>query len=611
MGSKQKKLRLAVASWEIGRASSGLGVKEGGLGGVMEELPSELIQAAAALDIELAIEILCPCFGHFDRSRMTRLPIRPKAVIAGASFPFEVYEHRFEDGQRVIYFWDDWQLGWTRAQAIYPEDPQVALKMYAAVSQAMAGYIQKGRFDTIHLHDYHVGLIPFYLDEGLLGKTPVHFTIHNASYQGITPPLGSGTSALDRIGLPGEKLFPRYFDFFGNLNLLKASMLRVHELGGKITTVSGDLRATWGYARELKESHETIYAKALGQKGVPPAEVFVPSLGLDLFEKLPVAGITNGMKDDNRADRLPWLRAGFLSKLQKKNPAAPLFSHPETQREMLSEDHRFDRKHLAVKAELKRLLQLEAFGCPPEDSAILCVAVGRMVEQKNFEQIGDIVERTLDLDGGTRFLVLVSDNQSEYGRGVEARFHDLVRHFPERVFFRSRFNIALSKLMLAGGDFCLIPSRFEPCGLVDYEASLLGTLVVGRQTGGLAKVRACSYLYDWLDTSDTRGEADAFFEQLRRAIRCLRNEPERHRALVETALSLDASWRTSAKLYLQMYQYGVWMRKWHTRRQKLIQDFVGQLGEDRDAFSAFFQLASGELADRMDGDLRTRLDGRP
>ena len=179
------------------------------------------------------------------------------------------------------------------------------------------------------------------------------------------------------------------------------------------------------------------------------------------------------------------------------------------------------------------------------------------------------------------------------------------------MFFRSRFNIALSKLMLAGGDFCLIPSRFEPCGLVDYEASLLGTLVVGRQTGGLAKVRACSYLYDWLDTSDTRGEADAFFEQLRRAIRCLRNEPERHRALVETALSLDASWRTSARLYLQMYQYGVWMRKWHTRRQKLIHDFVGQLGDDRDAFSAFFQPASGEFADRMDGDLRASLDGRP
>ncbi|MFN8454732.1 MAG: hypothetical protein U0401_08710 [Anaerolineae bacterium] len=28
--------------------------------------------------------------------------------------------------------------------------------------------------------------------------------------------------------------------------------------------------------------------------------------------------------------------------------------------------------------------------------------------------------------------------------------------------------------MLAYSDFTLIPSRFEPCGLVDFEASLLG-----------------------------------------------------------------------------------------------------------------------------------------
>ncbi len=576
----------------------------------MEELPSELIRAASELGVELTVEILCPCFAHYDRSRLTRLPIAPEVTLGGHSFPFEVYEHVFEDGLRAIYFWDDWQLGWTNEQALYPDDPQVALKLYAAVSQAMAGYLRKQRFDTVHLHDYHVGLIPFYLDERVLATTPVHFTIHNASYQGITPPQDGGYSALDRINLPGEKLFHRYFHFFGNLNLVKACMLKVHELGGKITTVSGDLKATWGYARELKESHETIYAKALGQKGVPPGEVFVPNLGLDLFAKLPVAGITNGMKDDNRAIRLPWLRGGFLTKIQNQTKGAPLFRHPFVQQEMLSHDHRFDVRHLEVKAELKRLLQLEAFGGTPEDSAILCVAVGRLVEQKNFERIADIVERTLVLDGGTRFLALVSDNPSDYGQKLEARFGDLVHRFPERVFFSNRFNTALAKLMLAGGDLCLIPSRFEPCGLVDYEASLLGTLVVGRLTGGLAKVRAAAYLYDWLDMSDARGETDAFFEQLRRAILCIRQDPERHRALVQIAMSLDASWSTSARLYIQMYRYGQKMRAWHTQRQKLIQAFVGKLGEDRDSFDAFFQPASGEFTDQMDRALRRSLDAQ-
>ena len=49
------------------------------------------------------------------------------------------------------------------------------------------------------------------------------------------------------------------------------------------------------------------------------------------------------------------------------------------------------------------------------------------------------------------------------------------------------------------------------------------TLVIGRATGGLTKVRHCAYLYDWLDISDRAGEAAAFYAQIATAIATYRS----------------------------------------------------------------------------------------
>ncbi|MFN8454730.1 MAG: glycogen/starch synthase [Anaerolineae bacterium] len=185
-----------------------------------------------------------------------------------------------------------------------------------------------GNFDTVHLHDYHVGLIPLSgrrLPAGE-GDSFYHSQRHPS---GITALADGGYSSLDRLNLPGEKLFHQYFDYFDNLNLMKARMLKAHESGGRITTVSGDLAGTWGYAAELRETHAAIVVRAEAQKGGPVGRVFHPNNHLDLFEKLPIAGITNGMSDRNRAENLPELKAEVLRALQeKRGPHAPLFANP-------------------------------------------------------------------------------------------------------------------------------------------------------------------------------------------------------------------------------------------------------------------------------------------
>jgi glycogen synthase len=286
-----------------------------------------------------------------------------------------------------------------------------------------------------------------------------------------------------------------------------------------------------------------------------------------------------------------------------------LFSNPTTQHEMLAHDHTFDAQHLEVKAELKRLLHLEAFGTEPAWDPIVLTAVGRLVEQKNLGLVADIVERTLAYDAGTKFIVLAAAPEDDaLGRATEAAFAQLAARYPGRVSFNRAFNQALSRLILAGGDFCLIPSRFEPCGLVDYEASLLGNIVIGRATGGLTKVRHCAYLYEWLDISDRAGEATAFFAQIATAIATYRQHPARHTEFIQMAMAINASWEYSARQYVDMYRYGLLVKQWHAQRRQLMADFMHGLAHERELFTTFFLPGRQEYGDPCDWELRAVLD---
>ena len=222
--------------------------------------------------------------------------------------------------------------------------------------------------------------------------------------------------------------------------------------------------------------------------------------------------------------------------------------------------------------------------------------------------VADIIERTIYHDPGAKFIILASaSNDDSAGHATEAAFFRLAAIHPGHVYFNNTFNLPLSRLILAGGDFMLIPSRFEPCGLVDFEASLVGNVVIGRATGGLTKVSGCAYLYEWLDISDRLGEANVFFEQIRAAIDTYRYDPERHDALKRKAMAIDASWDRSATQYIDMYRYGFLHKKWMAYRQEIVGQFINSLDDDQELFADFFAPGQKEYGDRLDWDLRTAL----
>ncbi len=611
-GKAKRTLKLALPAWEIGWAGKGVGSKIGGLAAVVEELPAELQAAAQRQGIDLEIEVLSPCFAHYERGGRGLKPTGQTvtARLDGHEFPFEVYRAPSPDrASKLIYFWDEGQLHWTHARAIYPEDPALGLRLYASLSQAMAAYIAAGDFDTIHAHDYHVGLIPFYLPEEVLRRVPFHFTVHNATYQGTCWVGGAGYQTLRSIGLP-EHTFHDYFDYFGHLNLMKGVVIRTHQLGGRVTTVSGDLDGSWGYAAELRRNQSELLAQAQSQKGWDPVQsVYVPNGHLDVFEKIPVAGITNGLADKNRPEKMRELY-GVSVRAMQRHSDQEFFRHPEVREEMSRRNHRFDAGRLDVKERLKRLLHLEAFGSEPVWDPILLTAVGRLVEQKNLGLVLDVAERVFAHDAGAKFVIMASPQGSE-GVEVQRGFQALAGRYPDRFYYSSAFNHPLSRLILAGGDFCLIPSRFEPCGLVDYEASLLGNVVIARHTGGLPKVSHCAYLYEWLDVADHRGEAQAFFAKIREALDNYRYRPEHHLKTVARAMGVDASWAPAADRYLQLYRYGQLMKRWQEARRELTAKFVESLGEDRELFREFLAPGAAPYADPSNWALKLALETAP
>ena len=598
-------MNLSIAAWEIGRSASGFGARVGGLGVIVEQLPPELVRAASRRGIALEVQTLSPCFAWYDRGDMEQLE--------GERLNFLAYRWRFSErvefgsgsgemSLEMVYLWHPRMLGWTTPRAIYPEDPWFGAKLYSAVSQAMAGLLSQAPPDTLHLHDYHVGLVPFFLEPELAARLPVHLTIHNGSYQGEVPLQGGGYETLDALGLDGARHFHDSFDHGHRLNLLKAAMLRVHRGGGRVTTVSGDLEGSWGYAAELRTPRHVLLERAQALTGRPAQDVFVPNMGLDAMEKLPIAGITNGLSEGCRPERLPELRAATLRARQARTPTEPFFRHPEVQRAMLEGDHDFDARRLGVKAELKRLLHLECFGAEPVGDPPIIVVVGRLVEQKHLDLVLDVVEPVFASVPEARFAVLASA-ADERGRAMERAFAAMAHRYPDRFFYDNRFLQPLSRLMMAGGDFALVPSRFEPCGLVDYEASLLGTVVVARRTGGLAKMERCGYLYDWFDEGDPAGEAAAFGGLLIEALETRRDRPWEHRTRLMASMAIDASWDRSADQYLDLYLHGMQAVGWRRERRALIERFVDELGEDRERFERWFAPAGEPWSDPFDWEL--------
>ena len=59
---------------------------------------------------------------------------------------------------------------------------------------------------------------------------------------------------------------------------------------------------------------------------------------------------------------------------------------------------------------------------------------------------------------------------------MEKQIEELEIKYPGKAVGVAKFNAPLAHMIIAGADYMLIPSRFEPCGLVQLHAMSYGTV---------------------------------------------------------------------------------------------------------------------------------------
>ncbi len=345
--------------------------------------------------------------------------------------------------------------------------------------------------DIFHCHDWQTGLLPLllktqYQHHPRIAHAKTVFTIHNLAYQGVFPSFW-----LHRLGLPAEFFHPGCFEFYGQINCMKAGIAACDQ----ITTVSQT------YAREIL---------------TPEYGCHLNGFLSDHARKL--AGVTNGLDTDG------W------------NPATDT---------AIAANYRIEK--IQGKQRCQQALRKE-LGLADNAHAPLLTLVSRLAEQKGVDMLLDSIPYWLE--EGYQIAVLGSGEPA-----YEAMLEQLARKKPRQMYFYSGFNEALARSIYAGGDIFLMPSRFEPCGLGQLIAMRYGNVPVVRATGGLkdtvtdyalSRSGGTGFIFEGAKPAALRAAVDRAVETWRR--------PAVWRRIMNRAMHRDSSWDAAAASYLKMYQ---------------------------------------------------------
>jgi starch synthase len=211
-------------------------------------------------------------------------------------------------------------------------------------------------------------------------------------------------------------------------------------------------------------------------------------------------------------------------------------------------------KNIQDKIKNKKYL-LEQINLPSNKEVPLIGIISRMVSQKGFDIVAEAIKDLIDLPA--QWVIL--------GSG-EDRYEDLFRSIavqePDKLFAYIGYNNEFAHLVEAGADMMLMPSHYEPCGLIQLYALRYGTVPVVRKTGGLADT-----VQDWHEFKHNGFESGtgfsfndytryALYTTVQRAVEAY-NDKAVWLKIQQNGMSKDYSWDHSAKEYINLYEKAI------------------------------------------------------
>ncbi len=498
-----------------------------GAGGV-KDVSRQLAEALARL--KKSVTVILPCYGFMDPKKLG---------FSRESLSFEVeMNYTAEDRRELVTLWKQKLQGVTiylvdadryrEKRSIYTytaEDKASNPDQIPGSSHfdyfAMNILLQKAALDLmiildqkpdiIHCQDGHAAILPAMLREGTgyrhyFTGTGAIVTIHNAGH-GHHQEVGDLPFAHAICGLPYNLIHNNLLN--GSFNpFLAASTFAL------LNTVSEN------YARELRETDDDVMTGWLGHR--------LMTRGIRL------EGITNGF---NSADF-------DTTKTKKLGLPAP---YNPAMRELAGK--KVCRQKLIQMLAKQKTKGIKRYGNLDDNRAQpLFTLIGRLMAQKGLDILIAALDALLQADKEFQVLILGSGTPD-----LEQRLIRLARKKENkgRMCLLTGYDSLLANHIYAAGDFFLIPSRYEPCGLTDYIAQLAGNLPVVHHVGGLIKVEDGVTGFAFKDYS-----SGALMTAMTRAMRTFRNTPEKIIDMQEAAakrINEKYSWDNIVHRYLELY----------------------------------------------------------
>lgn len=368
--------------------------------------------------------------------------------------------------------------------------------------------------DVIHCHDGHTAVLPAMIHElpgyrNYFRSTGCVITVHNAG-KGYHQEIADLDFAQASTGLSSSFIQSSILDDCFDPFLAGST-------SATLNTVSEN------YARELRETKDDALTAWLGHTL--------------LQRNIKLEGVTNGIDPD------------VYSALQpSKTGVVEGF-------DLLKEEDLKGKR--ACKLDVLQLLNSEdgirgirQSGYLQMDTSIpLLTFIGRLSGQKGVDILTNGLENLLAQRDDFQFLLLGSGSEHDERKLISLATK---QENTGRVCILRGYDTRLASKIYAAGDFFLIPSRYEPCGLTDFIAQLFGNLPIVHHVGGLVKVldnkTGFTYVnHNALELAATVVRALDLYNADRSAIRKMQ------RQAVEE-IEAHYTWRMVSKKYLDLYK---------------------------------------------------------
>merc|ERR1711990_405360 len=222
----------------------------------------------------------------------------------------------------------------------------------------------------------------------------------------------------------------------------------------------------------------------------------------------------------------------------------------------------YDKTTLEKKSQVKTAMQ-KSLGFTVDASIPMFVFMGRLDAQKGVDVMFESIDKALKGGLNAQFITM--------GSGIE-ELEEVAAELEDK--YPGNFKAVLSfkgqekYRTYAAADFAMMPSRYEPCGLVQMEAMRFGTIPIVAPTGGLTDTvqdgrTGLVMEHECNSEALTDDDVSMMVNNLNRAC-ALAADPMRYRGMQVQAMEASESftWAAAVKQYEEEFKrMGAYMHK--------------------------------------------------